>query len=68
MKKQFESVAKNLGILITDYKTYRSDFGSQVYEIVVGNHIFSDSYIIGEKGSKESVLERFKNEIAVINE
>jgi len=64
MKKEFLKICKDLGQTIKSYKTYRSDFGCQVYEIILGNHVFHDSYIIGERNGKERLLERFKDELS----
>ena len=66
MKKLFIKIAKDSGCDILAYKSYRSDMGCQVFDIVVrtSNGIarqHSDSYFIGEDGGKQKVIDYFKN-------
>jgi hypothetical protein len=70
MKRQFQSIAKKRKAIIKDYKTYRSDFGCQVYSIKLklgnGKSItYDDSYFIGEDSGKAKVLKQFEKEISL---
>lgn len=66
MKKKFLQIAKLNGLEITDYKSYRSDMGCQVFDMVVkfpnGKlKTHTDSYWVGEDGSKEKVISYFQD-------
>lgn len=66
MKKKFYKIAKDLGLEISSYKTYRSDMGCQVYEVVVQypneeQLSFEDSYWVGSgEQAKNDLLAMFK--------
>ena len=66
MKRKFYALAKQFGLKIEKYQSFRSDMGCQVFDITAispnGSMInFKDSYFIGEnKGS--IILDMFKNE------
>lgn len=61
MKKRIFVLAKKLGIEITGFKTYRSDFGCQVYEIHFSDRgEFSDSYFIGDPLGRKYIIEMVK--------
>ena len=65
MKKLFIKISKDSGCDILAYKSYRSDMGCQVFDMVVrtSNGIVmqhSDSYFVGEAGGKQKVIGYFK--------
>lgn len=66
MKKLFIQIASKYGITIDGYRTYRSDMGSQVFDMkLMFNNDFenySDSYIIGDPNGKELLLQMFEKD------
>ncbi|SMC46021.1 hypothetical protein [Pedobacter africanus] len=69
MKQRFYKAAKEIGADIISYKTYRSDMGCQVYDIVTkdmdgGVHDFADSlWVGGPEKDKADLIEAFKKEV-----
>lgn len=60
MKRKILSMAKDFGCEITNYKSYKSDMGSQCFEFTVnygGQHNFDYGYYYG--GGKNKVIETF---------
>lgn len=64
MKREIYKIAKTHNVDLSDYKSYRSDMGCQVLDVVINyngeveNH--SDSYFVGENGGKQKVLDYFE--------
>lgn len=61
MKKAILAICKQHEAVIKNYRTYRSDMGSQVYDVLFkrkdGKEVWlADSYIVGEDGGKEYIL------------
>lgn len=68
MRKMFHSIATEAGVEIVNYRSYRSAFGVQVYDITVldGDKRleFSDGYFTGSgESEKQKLVRQFKYEI-----
>ena len=66
MKTELIKIASNNNVSIRGYKTYRSDMGCQVYNILVlfedGEVLwFNDSYVVGELNAKDWILKSFES-------
>jgi hypothetical protein len=68
MKRKFIKIANYLGVSIDLYKTYRSDMGCQVYEIIVSKNgvksSFDDGYYPPESGAQDKILSAFSKQIS----
>lgn len=69
MKRKFFKIAKELGVIIFSYGSYRSDMGFQVYEMLYSfpgakhSFLFTDSYPPPEAGGQDKILKQFKHEV-----
>lgn len=66
MKRILLKIAKRYGVKITEFKSYRSDMGCQVYDVRINGQPFTDSYFVGEAGSREKVITYFEIEMSKI--
>ena len=69
MKSEITKLLKLLEVDLISYKTYRSDFGCQVYELMLekcGRQLFfQDSYFVGGGVSGEYIIGQLKKEISI---
>jgi hypothetical protein len=66
MKQLFLNAAKKAGCTVSNYASYRSDMGCQVFEMQVtapnGNsRLHADSYFVGNPSDKPKLIDYFKN-------
>ena len=65
MKKKFIYIAKRFNCEISEFISYRSDMGCQIFEMIIqfpdGSKTFhDDSYFVGSNEEKEKVLNYFE--------
>ena len=68
MKKNFFSISKQNNIEVIDYKSERSDMGTQMFTMTLKfqngkTKQHTDSYFVGEKDGREKVLKYFQETI-----
>lgn len=69
MKRKFFTIAKNNNCEITEYNSYRSDMGCQVFSMLITfpdgiKKVYNDSYFVGS-GDKDKVIDYFKNHFLI---
>lgn len=68
MKRKFHQIAKKLNCQIQNYRSYRSDMGWQVFDMLViapnGNRSSIDAaYIVGDPNDRSKLLPSFEEEL-----